>query len=83
MRELNEQIAALEDELSDLYAMSEDAACFRYSVDCKQEAIDVLDEELQLLYQRAQESDDSFENINWGGVDPAFISLYDYNRMRY
>lgn len=81
MRDLDERAAALEDELADLYAMSEEAACFRYGVNCKQEAIDILDEELQLLYMKSETS--TFDDINWGGIDPAFNSLHDYNRMRY
>lgn len=73
MNDLSESISALEAELADLYAMSEEAARFRYNVDCKQEAIDILDEELKLLYEKTN-LDTSFDNINWGGIDPAFIS---------
>lgn len=81
MNDLSESISALEAELADLYAMSEEAARFRYNVDSKQEAIDILDEELQLLYMKSETS--TFDDINWGGIDPAFNSLHDYNRMRY
>lgn len=48
---LYNEATAIETELADLYAMSEEAARFRYNTDSKQEAIDILDEELKNTYK--------------------------------
>jgi hypothetical protein len=79
MRDLDERAAALEDELADLYAMSEEAACFRYNVDAKQEAIEMLNEGLMQLYMKLREK----ENEEYSGwVDPAFRTTADFDRLR-
>lgn len=66
-------------ELADLYYMSEDAACFRYNVDTKQEAIEMLNEELMQLNVLLREKEDE-EYSGW--VDPAFRTTADFDRLR-
>lgn len=44
------QIEEWEDDLADLYTMSEEAACFRFNVDSKDEAIELIN--LELMRQR-------------------------------
>lgn len=79
---LQDKATALENELADLYAMSEEAACFRYNVDDKQEAIDILDDELRITYRQIDEAAQEERELNWGGVDPAFASMAEFDRMR-
>jgi LytS/YehU family sensor histidine kinase len=77
------EVQNLENELADLYAMSEEAACFRYNVDEKQEAIVSLHEEIKDLYEKIEiaEYEEEVEvSVSW--VDPAFRSLADFDRMR-
>jgi hypothetical protein len=81
--ELRWRIEEVEMELADLYSMSEEAACFRYNADNKEEVIDILNAELNTLYKRLDEvvSEESDEcSIGW--VDQAFKSLADFERMR-
>lgn len=79
MKELKTKVEEIELELADLYYMSEDAACFRYNVDTKQEAIEMLNEELMQLYVELREK----ENEEYSGwVDPAFRTTADFDRLR-
>lgn len=81
--ELRNQIEELEGDLADLYTMSEEAACDRYNVDCKQEAIEILDEELQSTYKAIEEAELAEEAKTYEGwCDPAFRTMADFNRMR-
>lgn len=81
--ELQDKATALENELADLYAMSEEAACFRYNVDYKQEAIDILNEKLREAYKALEEAELEEEAKAYAGwVDPAFRTMADFNRMR-
>lgn len=83
MRELENKVAMLENELADLYTMSEEAACFRYNVDYKQEAIDILADDLNEAYKALEEAEQAEEAKEYAGwVDPAFRSLADFYRMR-
>lgn len=82
LRDLQMEAQSLENELADLYAMSEEAACFRYNVDEKQEAIDILDDELRITYRQIDEVAQEEREWNWGGVDPAFASMAEFDRMR-
>jgi hypothetical protein len=80
---LREKATALENELADLYAMSEEAACFRYNVDYKQEAIDILNDELQDAYKALEEAELEVETKEYTGwCDPAFRSVADFDRTR-
>lgn len=75
------QIEDLESELEDLYTMSEEAACFRYHVDCKEEAIDNLKDELKEAYKTLDEAEREEEAEGYAGwCDPAesLIKIYDY-----
>lgn len=70
-------------ELADLYSMSEEAACFRYNVDYKEEAIDILKDELEDLYKVLAEKEAEAEAEAYRGwADPAFRSVADFDRMR-
>lgn len=81
--DLQDKATALENELADLYAMSEEAARFRYNVDEKQEAIEILDEELQSTYKAIEEAELAEEAKTYEGwIDPAFRTMADFNRMR-
>lgn len=79
MSETKTKIEEIEMELADLYYMSEDAACFRYNVDTKQEAIEMLNEELMQLNVLLREKEDE-EYSGW--VDPAFRTTADFDRLR-
>lgn len=52
---LQHEIAELEAELADIYSMSEEACQYRYNVDCKEEAIEPIEEDLQILYTKCEE----------------------------
>lgn len=81
--ELRDKATALENELADLYAMSEEAACFRYNVDYKREAIDILDGELRETYKAIEEAEaEEGAKAYAGWADPAFRTMADFNRMR-
>lgn len=78
-----QEVVAIENEFADLYAMSEEAACFRYNVGYKQEAIDILKEELREAYKALEEAELEEEAKAYAGwVDPAFRSVADFDRMR-
>lgn len=81
--ELRTQIEALESELEDLCTMSEEAACFRYNVDYKEEATDILKNELKEAYEalnEAEREEEAEEYVGW--CDPAFRTMADFYRMR-
>ena len=74
----------LENELADLHTMSEEAACFRYNVDYKQEAIDFLTDDLNEAYRELEEAEQAEETRGFVGayVDPAFSSRAEFDAMR-
>lgn len=77
------QIEELENELEDLYTMSEEAACFRYHVDFKEDAIDTLKDELEEAYEALENADSEEEAEGYAGwCDPAFRTAADFYRMR-
>jgi hypothetical protein len=83
MQETKTKIEEVEMELADLYSMSEEAACFRYNVDYKEEAIDILKDELEDLYKVLAEKEAEAEAEAYRGwADPAFRSVADFDRMR-
>lgn len=86
MQETKTKIEEVEMELADLYCMSEEAACFRYNTDSKEEAINILNAELADLYKVLAEKEAEAEReeaeIVWGYCDPAFRSVADFDRMR-
>ena len=83
MSRLKDKAAALEMELADLYAMSEEAACFRYNVDYKDEAIAMINEDLIEIYNELDlYGDDDGDEQYIGWADPAFRSEGDFYRMR-
>lgn len=76
------QIEEWEDDLADLYTMSEEAACFRFNVDSKDEAIDLINMELQSAYKALEKAEQDEAEVVWGYCDPAFRSVADFDRMR-
>lgn len=81
MADLKHKAVDLENELSDIYAMSEQAACECYNVDYKEEIICRIKEELADIYERLEnEQTTTDENIGWS--DPAFRTIGDFDRMR-
>lgn len=55
----NAKLIEAQAELDDLYQMSEEAACFRYNTDTKQEAITVVLEWIEDLIEQTEEDEDS------------------------
>ena len=79
--EIKTQIEEVEMELADLYSMSEEAACFRYNVDDKQEAIDVVNEELTELYKKERELQEEDEDPSmW--VNPGFRDEVEFSKWK-
>lgn len=50
IKQLIEAIKTAEQELNNLYAMSEEDACSRHNTDSKEEAVEILSEHLASLY---------------------------------
>ncbi len=81
--ELRNQIEELEGDLADLYTMSEEAACFRFNVDSKDEAIEIITMELKDAYKALDEAEREEAAEEYAGwYDPAFCTLADFYRMR-
>lgn len=85
MRELmllRVELSEAENELNDLYFMSEEAACFRYLCDTKDEAINILNESIKEIARKIEplEEQNDKEYKNWS--DPAFRTEADFYRMR-
>jgi hypothetical protein len=83
---LRNSLAELEAELDDIYTMSEEAACFRYNVDTKNEAIEILKERINEAYIELDEAKEKLLDPDAeheiGMLDPAFRALGDFYRMR-
>lgn len=83
---LRNNLAELEAELDDIYTMSEEAACFRYNVDTKNEAIEILQEHINEAYIELDEAKEKLLDPDAeheiGMLDPAFRTLGDFYRMR-
>lgn len=75
---MNSRYTELNNELEDVYAMSEEAVCFRYNVDNKAEAIAILQAEIDSIDDEEDEDDDYYR----GWCDPAFRTMGDFDRMR-
>lgn len=83
-REMERQLNILEAQLMDVHSKSERMVCAEYNVDHKQEAIDILKDEIKMLEAQIDYYDNDDDTTpNWGGVDPAFSSLREYYQMRY
>lgn len=85
MRELmllRVELSEAENELNDLYFMSEEAACFRYLCDTKEEAISILEESIEEITHKIEllEEQNDEEYKKW--CDPAFRTEGDFYRMR-
>lgn len=77
---MNSRYTELNNELEDVYAMSEEAACFRYNVDTKAEAIAILQAEIDSIVDDDEEDEDDDYYRGW--CDPAFRTIGDFNRLR-
>ena len=80
LKQLRRELAQLQAELEDI----EEASCFRYNVDDKNEVIMILrDQEQMLIAQIEYEAEEEVrKNGSYIGVDPAFRSMADFDRMR-
>lgn len=74
------QLREAETELEDLYLMSEEAACFRYLTDTKEEAITMVIEWIEDLVQQIEDAE--AKNAPLMTIDPAFSSMAEFDRMR-
>lgn len=54
----SQQLRDLNAELDDIYTMSEEAACFLYNVDTKEEIILILQEQIQAIEAEVEEVGD-------------------------
>lgn len=77
---MNSRYTELNNELEDVYAMSEEAACFRYNVDSKAEAIDILQAEINSIAEDDDNQESNDHDRGW--CDPAFRTEADFYRMR-
>lgn len=79
-KELCNELSNLQAELDDLYTMSEEAACFRYNVDCKEDIIigfqETIDDIIRQIEEAEEEEALSKATSLWG--DPAFRSERDF-----
>ena len=83
MKNLISQYNALYDELNDVYSMSEEAACFRYNADSKEEVIENLMWELDSLNDKMESmKHPPLSIVDTCCVDEAFGSFAEFNRMR-
>lgn len=84
LKQLRRELAQLQAELEDIYTMSEEASCFRYNVDDKNEVIMILRDQEQMLIAQIEyeEEEEVRKNGPYIGVDPAFRSMADFDRMR-
>lgn len=78
---MNSRYTELNNELEDVYAMSEEAVCFRYNVDNKAEAIAILQAEIDSI---SAEDDEENEDDDYyrGWCDPAFRTEGEFDRLR-
>lgn len=76
---MNSRYTELNNELEDVYSMSEEAVCFRYNVDNKAEAIAILQAEIDSIVDDEEDEDDDYYR---GWLDPAFRTMADFDRMR-
>lgn len=80
--QLKADLKEAEFELSDLYSMSDEAACFRYMVDSKEEAIRIIEEDIK-AYEAEIEllvAEKDTEYAGW--CDPAFRTIGDFDKLR-
>lgn len=85
MRELmllRVDLSEAENELNDIYTMSEEAACFRYLCDTKEEAINILEESIKELSHKIEALEEAEDDEYRGWCDPAFRTEADFYRMR-
>lgn len=79
-REMERQLNILEAQLMDVHCKSERVVRETYNVDNRQEAIDILEDEIKMLEAQIDYYDDDDELAGW--CDPAFRTLADFDRMR-
>ncbi len=82
VKELFEAIQTTEQDLEDLYTMSEDDACSHLNTNTKEEAIEIIREHLASLYDEYNKPEFEEEVEVDEGVDPAFNSLEEFYRLR-
>lgn len=83
LRELRLELENFENQLEEVYGMCEEEVCARYNVDYKEEAIDCLNDNIELC-TKAIELAEYEETRGFVGVyvDPAFDSLAEFDALR-
>lgn len=81
-REIKRQLNILEAQLMDVHSKSERVVCTEYNVDNRQEAIDFLEDEINILEAQIDYCDDDDDDELAGWRDPAFRTEADFYRMR-
>lgn len=81
VKKLIEAIKTAEQELDDLYTMSEEAACFHLNTDSKEEAIEILSEHLASLYDEYDKPEFE-EEVECEWIDSELHALEEFYRMR-
>lgn len=79
---LKVDLSEAENELNDIYSMSEEAVCFRYQCNSKEQAIQLLNECIEELSLKIERLEERRDNEHKGWSDPAFRSEADFYRMR-
>lgn len=77
---LNADLVEAQQELEDIYTMSEEAACFRYQVDSKDEIIQMMNEAIDSIISDIDKATALLAPVT--SIDPAFRSMADFDRMR-
>ena len=81
IKELIEAIKTAEQELDDLYTMSEEDACSRHNTDSKEEAIEILKEHLAGLNDEYNKPEFE-EEVECEWIDSELHALEEFYRMR-
>lgn len=79
-QDIERQLNILEAQLMDVYSMSERKVREEYNVDSKEEAIDIIQDEIKMLEAQIDYYDDDDELAGW--CDPAFRTMTEFCRMR-
>lgn len=82
MTDLKNRAKELEFELGDIYSLCDEDVCERFNVDSKDEAINLINEELADVYKRLENNQTTTDNEYIGWCDPAFRTMGDFDRMR-
>lgn len=79
-RDIERQLNILEAQLMDVYSMSERKVREEHNVDSKEEAIEIIQDEIKMLEAQIDYCDDDDDLAGW--CDPAFRTAADFFCMR-